>query len=112
MDARICLKELGVPASLYGYQHLWVGIEMIWKDPSLMHQITKKLYPMIAKECDSTPARVERSIRHAIESCFDRGDPDVFEKYFGSSVNPARGKATNKEFMACIVDYMDMEESK
>lgn len=99
------LKEIGVPAHIVGYDFLRIGITYIWKHGRC--SMTKTLYPSIAKEQKTTPTRVERAIRHAIEVAWDRGKTKVFEEYFGYSVNPSRGKPTNSEFIYMIVDYLN-----
>lgn len=96
------LLELGVPERVYGYRYLQVALREVVKDPELAFLITKVLYPMIAKECDTTKSRAERAIRHAIETGWDRCDYDTQVKYFGSTVNPNKGKPTNSEFIARI----------
>ena len=80
------------------------------QDPSLLHAVTKALYPGVAKRYGTTSSRVERSIRHAIEEAWDRGDPDILQKYFSYTVSSTKGKPTNGEFIAAIVDMLTLEE--
>lgn len=99
------IKEIGVPAHLWGYEAIRKSIEYVIKHGRCY--MTKELYPNIAKEMNTTPSKVERSIRHAIEVAFDRADIDVIYKYFGCSINLMNGgKATNEEFIYTIVDYL------
>ena len=77
---------------------------MVVEKPLLIDAITKKLYPGVAEAHDTTPARVERAVRHAIEVAWDRGDIEVLSYYFGSTVHARRGKPTNSEFIAMLAD--------
>ncbi|MGN1442904.1 MAG: sporulation initiation factor Spo0A C-terminal domain-containing protein, partial [Acutalibacteraceae bacterium] len=89
-----------------GYEYLRQSIVLTVKDPELMHAVTKALYPTIAKKNKTTPSRVERAIRHAIEVAWDRGDVDVLTSYFGYTIQNTRGKPTNSEFIAMISDKL------
>lgn len=96
---RRMMLELGVPDYLLGYDYLVTGIAIATRDPSVTKGIAKNLYTQICKIHHTTVAKVERSIRHAIEVAWDRGDPDVIHKLFGNIASPLKGKATNKEFI-------------
>jgi two-component system response regulator (stage 0 sporulation protein A) len=104
------LKDLGVPASLSGYEYLREGIQLIIKDKSYLKGIFKKLYPTIATQFDTTTARVERAIRTAIEKSMLQGDRDLIQEIFGSTINAEKGKVTNAEFIATLADYISMKE--
>lgn len=99
------MKMLGVPANVKGYEFLRDAILICYNDTNALH-VSKVLYPVIAKKREIKPASVERSIRFAIEKAFDRGDIEIFEKYFGNSISPKKGKTTNGEFIVAIVDYL------
>lgn len=77
---------------------------MAIEDESLCRAITKRLYPAVARKHGSTSSRVERAMRHAIESAWDRGDVEVLNTYFGYTIHNGRGKPTNSEFIAMISD--------
>ena len=89
------IHEIGVPAHIKGYQYL---------------REAKVLYPEVAKRFSTTPSRVERAIRHAIEVAWDRGDLETLQKYFGYTVSNAKGKPTNSEFIAMIADRLTLEQ--
>ena len=78
-------------------------------DMDVINAITKVLYPQVAKAFGTTPSRVERAIRHAIEVAWDRGDLETLQKYFGYTVNSAKGKPTNSEFIAMIADRLQLK---
>lgn len=108
------LHDLGTPAHIKGYAYLRRAIELVTLQPEMIHCITGELYPQIAVEFATTPNRVERAIRHAIEVAWDRGDLEVIQSYFGYTVSNIKGKPTNAEFVALIADKLrlEMEEAK
>ena len=103
------IHEIGVPAHIKGYQYLREAIMMVVNDIDIINQITKQLYPDIAKKYHTTPSRVERAIRHAIEVAWGRGEPAVVENIFGYTVSASKGKPTNSEFIAMIADKLRLE---
>lgn len=98
------IHEVGVPAHIKGYQYLREAIIMSVEDMEMLNSITKILYPTIAKRFKTTPSRVERAIRHAIEVAWSRGKMDTIDSMFGYTINHGKGKPTNSEFIALITD--------
>ena len=96
------IHEIGVPAHIKGYQYLREAIILTINDMDAINAVTKVLYPEVARKFSTTPSRVERAIRHAIEVAWDRGDIEVLQKYFGYTVSNIKGKPTNSEFIAMI----------
>lgn len=103
------MRQIGVPAHIKGYQYLRQSIMLCMEEPEYMQAVTKELYPQVAKENSTTPSRVERAIRHAIEVAWDRGDVDVLNSYFGYTIENTRGKPTNSEFIAMISDKLRLD---
>ena len=103
------LHELGVPSHIKGYTFIREGINLIYNNPSLSSAITKELYPIIAKKYDTTPSRVERAIRHAIEVSWNRANWELMEEVFGYSVDIDKAKATNSEFIVTLADKLRLE---
>ena len=103
------IHEIGVPAHIKGYQYLRDAIIMVINDMDVLNSITKQLYPSIAKQYNTTPSRVERAIRHAIEVAWSRGKMDTIDQLFGYTVNNGKGKPTNSEFIALIADRLRLE---
>ena len=103
------LHELGVPSHIKGYHYLREGIKLLYNNPELIGGITKELYPSIAKKFSSTDTRVERSIRHAIEVSWNRGNWDLMQELFGYSVDIDKAKPTNSEFIVTIADKLRMD---
>ena len=106
------IHEIGVPAHIKGYQYLREAIMIAVDDMDVINAVTKVLYPEVAKRFATTPSRVERAIRHAIEVAWDRGDLETLQKYFGYTVSNAKGKPTNSEFIAMIADRLVLEQRK
>lgn len=103
------IHQMGVPAHIKGYQYLRDAIMLVIDDVSLLGAVTKELYPMIAEKYHTTPSRVERAIRHAIELAWDRGNVDMMNRFFGYTINVERGKPTNSEFIAMIADKVRIQ---
>jgi len=106
------IHEVGVPAHIKGYQYLLEAIIIAVNDMDVINAVTKVLYPEVAKRFGTTPSRVERAIRHAIEVAWDRGDLETLQKYFGYTVSNAKGKPTNSEFIAMIADRLQLARRK
>ena len=104
------IHEIGVPAHIKGYQYLREAIMIAVDDMEVINAVTKVLYPAVAKRFGTTPSRVERAIRHAIEVAWDRGDLETLQKYFGYTVSNTKGKPTNSEFIAMIADRVVLEQ--
>lgn len=103
-DVTDMIHEIGVPAHIKGYQYLREAIMMSVEDNEMLNSITKILYPSIAKKYQTTPSRVERAIRHAIEVAWSRGKMETLDSLFGYTINIGKGKPTNSEFIALIAD--------
>lgn len=103
------IHEVGVPAHIKGYQYLREAIMMVVDNIEIINQITKQLYPEIARKFKTTPSRVERAIRHAIEIAWGRGKLETTENIFGYTVDNIKGKPTNSEFIAMIADKLRLE---
>ena len=105
-EIRRILLELGAPDHLVGHPYVIRAILLVIQDRLYINSITFGLYPQLAVEFDTTPARVERAIRHLIEVTWSRGDLDILEKYFGNTVSASRGKPTNGEFIARLANVV------
>ena len=103
------IHEVGVPAHIKGYQYLREAIMMVVNNIDIINQITKQLYPDIARKFKTTPSRVERAIRHAIAVAWTRGQTETVDSIFGYTISAAKGKPTNSEFIAMIADKLRLE---
>ena len=103
------IHEVGVPAHIKGYQYVREAIMITVENMDVINSVTKILYPEVAKRYHTTPSRVERAIRHAIEVAWDRGDLETLQKFFGYTVSNAKGKPTNSEFIAMISDRLRLK---
>lgn len=111
LDANITsiIHEIGVPAHIKGYQYLREAITMVYNNIEILGAITKTLYPAIADKYKTTPSRVERAIRHAIEVAWTRGNIDSISHLFGYTINISKSKPTNSEFIAMVADKLRIE---
>jgi len=109
VDVTDIIHEIGVPAHIKGYQYLRDAIMLSVDNSEMLNSITKMLYPSIAKRHKTTPSRVERAIRHAIEVAWSRGKTDTIDALFGYTVSGGKGKPTNSEFVALIADKIRLE---
>lgn len=103
------IHQIGIPAHIKGYQYLRCAIMMVVGNNRIINEVTKTLYPTVASKFNTTPSRVERAIRHAIEVAWDRGDVDMLNSYFGYTVQNSKGKPTNSEFIAMIADNLRLK---
>lgn len=103
------IHEMGIPAHIKGYQYLREAIMMAVDDMEAINAVTKLLYPTVAKRYKTTSSRVERAIRHAIETAWMRGDIEVLNGLFGYTISSSKGKPTNSEFIALIADKLRLE---
>lgn len=100
------LLDVGVNPGLLGYDYLKTGIEMVCNDRQYLRNMTGKLYPDIADSFGTTASRVERAIRHSIETAFNNMTTNTMKKYFGNVVSVSSGKVTNTTFIAVMVEHI------
>ena len=103
------IHSVGIPANIKGYQYLRDAIILSIDDAELINAVTKQLYPKVAGRHNTSPSRVERAIRHAIEVACMRGNDEVLYRLFGYTVNSIKGKPTNSEFIALIADKLRLD---
>lgn len=111
MDEKISniFITVGIPAHIKGYQYLREAIKMTIDTPEIINSITKKLYPEVAEHFNTSPSKVERAIRHAIEVAWNRGKIENINSLFGVRVYNHNEKPTNGEFIALVADKMLLE---
>lgn len=100
------MHEIGIPPHIRGYNYLRDSIMMVIDNIGYLNAITKELYPAVAQKYDTTPSRVERAIRHAIEVAWNKGRIDIINELFGYTIHEQKGKPTNGEFIAMIADRL------
>ncbi|MBE7029071.1 MAG: sporulation transcription factor Spo0A [Ruminococcaceae bacterium] len=103
------IHKIGIPAHIKGYKYLRCAIKKTIIDEDIINSVTKELYPEVAKAYNTTPPRVERAIRHAIEVAWNRGEEETLNKIFGYTVQSNKGKPTNSEFIAMIADRLRLQ---
>lgn len=107
-----CMRMLGIPANLAGYNYIRTAIVLCLEDTTRLHNVTKRLYPDIASRYSTTPSNVERGIRHAIEVAWSRGKQEARKEIFGYSVSHSKGRPTNSEFVSALTDWIGMNKDK
>lgn len=103
------LNDIGIPHSINGYKYLYFGINAAIENPGLVEYITKGLYPHIAQNFHVSSAKVEKSIRDAINLAWGRGDSEVLREYFGNTVSARSGKPSNSQFIKSIMSKIKLE---
>jgi two-component system response regulator (stage 0 sporulation protein A) len=106
------IKKLGISANLSGYHYIREAVDLIIDNFNYINAVTKELYPDIAKKFSTTPPRVERAIRHAIETGMLRADIEWANEVFGYNIDFRKGKPTNSEFLSTIADYIALQEAR
>jgi two-component system response regulator (stage 0 sporulation protein A) len=109
--AEDALRYIGVPCHLSGYQFLASAIVLCVNEPDRTRNIVSEIYPIVAEDCNSTPSKVERCIRHAVSWVFDNGDIDAISKVFGNSISKNKGYATNGHFIATMAHWVKRKYS-
>lgn len=112
LDITNILHKIGIPAHIKGYKYIREGVLLSFKDWRLLDYITKSLYPTIAEKYNTTSSSVERTIRHAIEVAWTKGNLETLENMFGNTICAGRGKPTNSEFMSLVTDMIRLAYKK
>ena len=106
------LHDLGIPSHVRGYKYIREGILILYTSNDLLTLVTKDIYPEIAHKYETTIPRVERSIRHAIEISWMRGDIKLMEDLFGNSIDFERSRPTNSEFLTTLADRIKLSSNE
>lgn len=106
-EIAILLSRMGIPASIKGYYFIRTAILMGLQDPSILSGITKGLYPDIGKLYETTGNKVERAIRHAVESGWKKNAQQVYFEIVGCYYE---SKPANGQFIATLVEYFRMQD--
>lgn len=114
LDKRITelLHKLAVAPHLKGYRYLKQAIFCVINDKGMLESITYKIYPFVAEQFKTTPTRVERAIRSAIENAWDRCRVEAMEEVFGYTLNEDKGKPSNSEFIAMVADKVMLDKGQ
>lgn len=102
------IHEIGVPAHIKGYQYLREAVRMVMEDHSLIDHITKELYPGVARRFSTSPSKVERAMRHAIEVAWNRGRLEAANRMYGMKLFDKQDRPSNGEFIATVADKVAM----
>ncbi len=99
------LHEFGLPSHLKGSQYLEGIINEVYNSNTAI----KDAYESVAKNLNTTPQKIERTIRYAIEIGFNRANISFVEESFGSSIDAFKGKPTNTEFLWTVVNMLKLK---
>lgn len=101
------MNMLGIPSHLSGYNYIKDALIICIENNYELPNVCKTLYPAIAKKYDKKDSQIERSIRHAINKCIDRGEPAILFQIFGYTIDNKKNIPTNKEFLAQITLFFE-----
>lgn len=102
------LRDIGIPQNILGHGYIVQAVQLVKDNPSMIHHVTKELYPGVAKACGTTASKVERAIRHAIEKAFNNpGSLDTVERIFGNTISADTGRPTNAHFIAAVIEDLN-----
>ena len=101
------LKELGIPVHIKGYWYIRYAILASIGDISLIDCVMKLLYPKVAKEFDTTPSKVERAIRHAINVAYINSEHTLYFEIFKNTLTHVK-TPSNGQFIATLADYIKL----
>lgn len=110
MEVAKILHRLNISSHYKGYNYLRDAVLLTIKEPTIINEVTKRLYPTIAERYGTTAHRVERAMRFAIESAWNKGEVDTLHRLFGYCVDDRKGKPTNASFVAIIADKIRLEK--
>lgn len=99
------LRKMGIPANINGYHYLRSAIGLVY-DRACRESMTQVIYPELAEMYSTTPAAVERSMRHALKIACARGNSDVLVEYFAYTIIHKKKCPSNGEFVSVIADSL------
>lgn len=104
--AKGLVHALGVPPGMGAQAFLPRMLALCTVHPPLMEDLKGRLYPLCGAECGLSAAAVERRLRLCVESCWTKAELRALERFFGHSVDPERGKPTNREFLFRLQEHL------
>ena len=106
--AAALMRSLAVPRRLRAWEYLPEMAALTVVHPPLLSDLRHGLYPLMGRRHGMTATAVERSLRLCVESTWMHGSIDALERFFGSSVDPERGKPTNREFLCRVAERLTL----
>ncbi len=100
------LEQLGLTRKEKGFERLSYAIAVTAKEFERAGSVTKLLYPDLAKHFQTTPEKIERSLRHLIEKSWEKGEKTRFEELFGYHRDNSEIRPTNSEYIAILADWI------
>lgn len=100
------LEQLGLDRKEKGFERLSYAIAVTAQEFERAGSVTKLLYPDLAKHFQTTPEKIERSLRHLIEKSWEKGEKTRFEELFGYHRDNSEIRPTNSEYIAILADWI------
>ena len=104
----ILLMELGVPTQYDGFDYLVKAIVLCVQDPALV--MMKGLYNLVADQYDREmdTHQIEQAIRSAIDTAWQKGSLEAWDKYFSLGQRHGVRKPANAEFVSRIARLLEL----
>ena len=108
----IRLNEIGIPVRLKGYNYMITAVKEVLGNDGKLEAVTKVLYPDVARKHGSTPQRVEKAIRHAIEVAWMIDENNPIHKEFKYIMGVGKERPTNSELIAKLTQDVRLKYYK
>lgn len=105
-EIRRMLSNMGMMPNLSGFEYCADAISICADDDSMIRQLTKKVYQMVADKFQATDGSVERCIRHAIQRMYELSTREQVSMYTKIPIESIKGKPTNSVFIAAMASYV------
>ena len=105
-EIRELLEQLGLARKEKGFERLSYAIAVTAQEFERAGSVTKLLYPDLAKHFQTTPEKIERSLRHLIEKSWEKGEKTRFEELYGYHRDNSEIRPTNSEYIAILADWI------
>ena len=96
------IRKLGVTSNYKGYYFLADAIQLAMNSPDQPLQITKDIYPYLAKKYGTTSLNIEHNIRTVISVCWQTNRTGIIE----IAGYPLTYKPTNSEFVDMVAYFL------
>lgn len=106
------LAQMGMSASLRGYGFLCSAAALAYESEARLFRVGRGIYEPIAAHHHTSKENVERLIRHAIESTMSAAQARGVYSLFGNTIDPAKGKPTNAQVIAMLVQRMRIKKDQ
>ena len=102
MTTLMLLRYLGIFGTLKGYYYFLTAVGLSTREPGRKLQVTKEIYPVVAKIHNVTPSQVERAMRTAMEHSWQQC-PERVEEIAGCTLTK---KPTTSLFLDILSEFI------